>query len=236
MARQPWEIEQQPGGFRVRVIAATGVQQNPWIFVPCSAVKQVSGVYAPEIGVREPNNIRKTPIREDDRILLTISFHDENESSPIQYDILYVDNQPGWTPDLVGLQQAIDDVASWCGGSGAVLGDILVALQDIEALVQNIDTNVTNISGVTLGNTEVPTSTVNTTSGGAGNTTATVKSVSLLFEGDNGAIGGVVVDSGYQVSYTASLGNTLGSIAYTVPDTADGDFSNSPRVVIQYVV
>lgn len=210
MARQPWEIEQQNGGFRIRTIAESGVQQQPWIFIPCSAVKQVSGVFLPGFGTRQANNNRRNPIREDDRILLKIAFHDENESSPIEYDILYVDNQPTWTADLNGLQQAITDVSSWCEGASGIIN-------------------------ILSGNTETPSTVENATSGGAGSTTAGVKGFSILFEGDGGVWGGVAVDSGYISSKSASLGNTLDAQAYTVPNVADADFPNSPRVLIEYV-
>jgi hypothetical protein len=211
MARQPWEIEEQPGGFRIRVIAATGVQQQPWDFIPCSAVKQVKGVYQPGIGVRQSNNIRKTPIREDDRILLIISFHDENNTSPLEYDILYVNNQPTWTPDLAGLTQAITDVSSWCGSSNS------------------------DIISVITGNTESPSTVENTSSGAVDSTNAGVKGFSILFEGSGGSLGGVPVISGYISSKAASLGNSLAAQAYVVPNAADATFPNSPRVVIEYV-
>lgn len=216
-----WEIEQQTGGFRVRKLALPGEQQQPWGFIPCHAVKEVRGLYQPGFGTRQPDNIRKNPIRQDDLATLKISFHDQNETSPFEEDLLYVNNQPTWTPDLAGLNQAVSDITSWCGGG-------VQALINIEAAVQNIDATLS-------GNTETPSTVENTTSGGAGSTTAGVKGFSILFEGSGGTLGGVAVDSGYSTSKSATLGNELGSQAYVVPNVADVAFPNSPRVLIEYV-
>ena len=149
MSRKPWEIEQSTGGFRIRIIETDpSVQQQPWTFVPCHAVKQVTGFIQLGFGTRDSTNLRKNPVRETDTINLVISFHDENNTSPIQYDIQYVNNQAGWTADLAGLQQAIDDVNSWCGDSSSppgglatestlvsVLNAIVASDQDIEVLL-----------------------------------------------------------------------------------------------------
>lgn len=208
--RNLWEIEQVTGGFRIRVLATGTAEQQPWTFVDCTAVKQIHGVIKTGFGTRDATNLRKNPVREDDTISLIISFHDENNTSPIDYDIQYVNNQPGWTPDLAGLNQAISDVTSWCGG-------------------------VANLISVITGNVETPSTVQDTTPAAAGTTNAGVKGFSILFEGTGGTLNGVPVVSGYVSSKDASLGNTLSSESYVVPNVADPNFANSPRVVITYV-
>ena len=208
--RNLWEIEQITGGFRIRVLATGTAEQQPWTFVDCNAVKQIHGVIKTGFGTRDSTNLRKNPVREDNTISLIISFHDENNTSPIDYDIQYVNNQPGWTPNLAGLNQAISDVTSWCSGSGSILG-----------LPTGIEENTST--------------TQNNFPGAIGSTVLNSKSFSILFEGANGALDGIVMNSGQIVSKSASLGNTLAPEQYVVPNVADPQFPNSPRVVITSV-
>jgi hypothetical protein len=63
-----------------------------------------------------------------------------------------------------------------------------------------------------------------------GSTTDDVQSMSIWFDGKNGTLGGVIVPDGYVASFSPNGANdTVGSIAYTVPDT------KGLRVVITYV-
>jgi len=62
-----------------------------------------------------------------------------------------------------------------------------------------------------------------------GSTTDDVISVSIWFDGKNGTLNGVSVVDGYIANFSANGSDTVGSIAYTVPDT------KGLRVVINYV-
>jgi len=62
-----------------------------------------------------------------------------------------------------------------------------------------------------------------------GNTTDDVISVSIWFDGKNGTLNGVSVPDGYVANFSANGSDTVGSIAYTVPNT------KGLRVVINYV-
>ncbi|MHA1166304.1 MAG: hypothetical protein ACTSRU_00670 [Candidatus Hodarchaeales archaeon] len=204
-----WEIEQTANGFRARIL--NPAQQQPWEYFLCSAVKSVIGIDIPNFGLRKADNQRKNTTRYLDKREIIISFHDENNSAPFRYNIEDVDNQPGWTNDPAGLEQALADVISWCASSGSVL------------------------SGIISGNSETPSTVENAVGGAAGSTASGVKGFSIQFEGAGGTLGGVPVDSGYSTGKAASLGNTLLSQAYVVPNVADVAFPNSPRVLIEYV-
>lgn len=106
-------------------------------------IKGVKGLYEPGIGVRDPStNQKANPYPEfDDMLRIQIEFL--GDDPPIDFDIQYVDNQPGWTADLAGLQQAVADICQWhsdctagsLGGGGALateatLQAVLSAIQD----------------------------------------------------------------------------------------------------------
>ena len=150
--------------------------------------------------------------------IITYEIHiyfNKDESTPIDYNIKYVNNQPTWTNDTAGLLVALADIASWCGGASTTL----VAIEDL------------------LGNTPVVGTTVaNATPAAAGTTTAGVKGYSIQFEGTGGALNGVPMDSGYSSGKGGPLGNVFSAgQAYVVPNVADPAFPNSPRVLIEYI-
>lgn len=205
-----WEIEQADGGFRVRNINTTDPQ--PWQYIKCSAIKSITGTDIADFGLRDgTTNQRKNPVRHDDKRSIIVSFHDENNSSPLRYNIEDVNNQPGWTNDTAGLLQALSDINSWCASAGAV------------------------ISAILTGNVETPTTVQDIVPANPGTTTAGVKAFSIMFEGTGGSFGGVPVNSGYTTGKAASLSNTLDAEAYVVPNVADPAFPLSPRVIIEYV-
>lgn len=205
-----YEIEQTTGGFRIRIVNAAN--QEPWTYIQASAVKSVVGVEDPGFGTRDASTLqRKNPVRHTDKREFIVNFHDENESAPLRYNIEDVDNQPTWTNDAAGLEQAIADISSWCAGSAGV-------------------------SGALSGNVESPRTDQNTTAGATSTTPGGAKAFSILFEGTGGTLATIPVDSGYSIAKAASLGNTLDTQTYTVPTAADPNFPNSPRVLIEYIV
>lgn len=205
---KPFEIESVDGGFRVRNVATPA---NPWEYHKCAGIKSITGVEVPGMGTRDATNLRKNPIRYDDKRQIVISFHDENNTSPLRYNIEDVSNQAGWTNNAAGLLQALADINSWCAGAGATIATILE------------------------GNSEIPTTVEDIVPANAGSTTNGVKAFSILFEGTGGTFGGVAVDSGYSSGKAASLSNGLASENYVVPNVADAAFPNSPRVLIEYI-
>lgn len=213
MVRNLWEIEQTTSGFRVRVLPPAGEIQQPWENYMCDQIHSISGTDIAGYGTRQANNQRKFPVREDDKRELLIYFN-KDQSSPVSYLIEYVNNQPTWTDDTAGILKAISDVASWCG---------------------DVSTSLSNIEGVISGNLEVPSTAQDIVPLNAGTTTTGVKAFSILFEGSGGSFGGVPVVTGYSTGKAASLGNTLASEAYIVPNVADPNFPNSPRVLIEYI-
>jgi hypothetical protein len=140
-----FEIQPVDGAIAIRIIDP--VTPNQWEYYQFSAIKSVVPVSIIDYGLRDTTtNIRKNPVREDDKLEFIINFHDENESAPLRYNIKYVDNQPGWTYDLVGLAQALADINSWIGaGSGAVSAALLAAL-NLEATQQLVLTQLTNLN------------------------------------------------------------------------------------------
>jgi len=214
MVRNQWEIEQTTSGFRVRVIAPAGETQQPWEYYKCDQIHSITGMDVTGFGTRQADNQRKNPVREDDKREVLIYFN-KSQSTPLSYNIAYVDNQPTWTNDTAGILIALADISSWCGGSSTILTSINDALEG------------TPVAGTTV---------QNASSGAAGTTTAGVKGYSIQFEGTGGTLNTVPVDSGYSSGKAAPLGNvfTAGQ-DYVVPNAADPNFPNSPRVLIEYI-
>ena len=214
MSLNQWEIEQTTSGFRVRVSVPAGSNQSPWENYFCDQIHSVSGTDIAGFGTRQADNNRKNPTREDDNRKLLIYFS-KDLSTPVSYEIKYVGNQSGWTDDTAGILQAISDVSSWCGGTASTL----IAIED------------------SLGNTPVAGTTVaNATPAAAGTTAGGVKGYSIQFEGTGGTLNTIPMDSGYSSGKAAPLGNVFTSgQAYVVPNVADANFPNSPRVLIEYI-
>jgi hypothetical protein len=70
----------------------------------------ISGVFPVKIQERGVNNELEWVYRFDKIIYISVLTTDDNHFS---FDIQEITNQPGWTPDLAGQQQAIADINAW---------------------------------------------------------------------------------------------------------------------------
>jgi hypothetical protein len=142
------EIEGTANGFRVRVINA--ITPNQWEYYPASAVKSVVGVSAIGMGVRQADNNRLNPIQYDDKLDFVISFIDENNNSPVRYNVQDVDNQVTWTANAAGLAIALADINGWLADGSGATGRL--AIENATSLAPNSDvtTVAASITSVTL--------------------------------------------------------------------------------------
>ncbi len=202
-----FEISPVAGAIAVRNINA--VTPNAYEYYQFTAIKSVTPASELGFGTRSvTTNERKNPVRYTDKLEFIITFHDENESTPIKYNIHDVANQPGWTDNFAGLEQAVSDINEWIG-AGAT------ALKSME------------------GNTETP-KTIQSLIDGS--TPTPCKGFSIYFDGTGGTLDGVAVPDGYISSKTASASNILAAESYTVPTGLGISGSGLIRVVIGYTV
>ena len=117
------EIKPENGAIAIRVINTD--TPNEWEYYQFGAIKSVVPVSVLGMGSRQPDNNRKNPMRYDDELEFVINFHDENESSPIRYNIAAVQNQPTWTNDFAGLGVAVSDINSWIASAAASTPGVL---------------------------------------------------------------------------------------------------------------
>ena len=100
-----------------------------------TAVKSIVPIYNNSIG--RQGILNKTTYPFKDQLEVVINFHNEHSNSPLRFDIQTVSNQPGWTPDLAGLDQAVTDICGWLstaisGGGGGGGGDATAANQALQ--------------------------------------------------------------------------------------------------------
>jgi len=117
-------------------------------------VKGVVPVHEIGYATRNANtNQRRIPYDFDDKLMAVVDFI--GDTPPLEIEIQRVSNQPGWTADKAGLQQAVDDICSWItscssGGSGSG-GATEATLAAYAALFSGEDTpGGQDLAGVTV--------------------------------------------------------------------------------------
>ncbi|PHS05101.1 MAG: hypothetical protein COA88_12835 [Kordia sp.] len=125
-------------------------------------VKSVVPTFLSGYGTRSAStNQRKNPYHHDDKIILAITFIGESGEPSLQFDIQDVSNQPGWTANIAGLDQATADVCSWIaaciaaggGGGGDATEATLSSLEQKTAgSLVNVDHDQVVIAYVVAGN------------------------------------------------------------------------------------
>lgn len=197
MADNPRKIEIKPenGAIAIRVINAD--IPNVWEYYQFGAVKSVLPVFQEDYGVRQADNQRKRGVRYDNLFEFIISFHDEDSSPSLRYNLEAVDNQPTWTNDYTGLSQAVSDINSWIvqGTSGLLT----------ETAFKDSFDQVVRVAGVT----NVPTAT-------SGSVAAGFRFVNFFNDGNSDIlVAGGVVGSGLSVPFPAGGENdVLNEITY----------------------
>ncbi len=69
----------------------------------------ITGVYPTKIQTRNVGD-QYWPYRFDTIVMISVTTTDNNT---FQFDVQEITNQPGWTGDLAGQQQAIADINAW---------------------------------------------------------------------------------------------------------------------------
>lgn len=173
-----FEIKPENGAIAIRIVNAT--TPNAWEYYRFTAIKSIVPVSVLGMGTRQFDNNRKNPLRHDDKLEFVISFHDENESSPIRYHIEDVANQPTWTNDMPGLIVALADMNSWMNVASGGGGGGTSALTPAEsAALLSLSAQKTPTSIVTIANHTVPIGATEVSIFNNGATAATVNGTTL---------------------------------------------------------
>lgn len=123
---------------------SAGAQKLPTEFYPVCGIKSIKGIPQIGIGTRDGQNQRKNSYPFDDQLMVVIEM--DQKENKMSFDIQSVDNQPGWTPDLAGLSQAVSDINAWaaecgcCADSEALMEEIRDLLIEIRDDVEDIET------------------------------------------------------------------------------------------------
>ncbi len=212
-----FEIQPIDGAIAIRIV--NPANPNQWEFYQFGAIKSVVPVAQIGFGDRDSvTNIRKNPVREDDKLEFVINFHDENDCPPLRYNIKYVDNQPTWTYDIAGLAQALADINSWIGAgtTGSGLANILLAGLNLEGTQQLVLASLDALNNLFAGTARTVTGPTRTS--GSGTVPAGARMVSFYNAGGaavdvNG--GTANLEASESVTFQAGGENdTLPAIAY----------------------
>jgi len=123
-------------GSNIEILTINTVKPNAPECYSLNAVKSVIPTYTENIGTSLQD---RAPYPWVDLFMITVTFHNEHENPSIKFDLREVNNQPTWTPDLVGLIQAVADICGWqtqAAGGGvpfateATLQGVLQAIQN----------------------------------------------------------------------------------------------------------
>ena len=124
--------------------AVTGPKQ--WEHHPVCRIVSITGNVQIGLGARDPITLQqKVRTRFTDMLRIIVELDGEHQPD-VDFDLNQVTNQPGWTLNEAGVNQAIADINSWaaqCGSAsdGTDLGDIKACLDvlidqtdDLEAI------------------------------------------------------------------------------------------------------
>lgn len=93
-----------------KVVINPGKPNVPERFALAS-IKSIIPTY--NLGIGRSGIDNPTTYSFTDQLMITVNFNNESSNPPIRFDIQTVTNQPGWTPDVPGLDQAVSDIAGW---------------------------------------------------------------------------------------------------------------------------
>jgi len=101
-----------------------------WSYYPTQSIHSVIPNEIIGFGLRQADNQRRMPVRNDDKLDIQIIFFDD-EATPLSFSLYNVMNQPGWTPDHAGMIQALQDINSWIASGSSSSASTDALLQDI---------------------------------------------------------------------------------------------------------
>lgn len=165
-------------------------------YYPVSAIRSVNATYSPSL--QPVGGVYPYP----SMLKVDIYFHDVNMQR-VSFDIQSIANQAGWTADLTGLTQAIDDINGWITTANSITPIGLAT----EVTLQSVEANTTSVARTT--NFLRPTGSNGTVASGS-------FSMSFASVGTaNAIVGGIILKPGETINFDAgALNNTLGAVAY----------------------
>lgn len=106
-------------------------------YYPVSAIRSVNATYSPSL--QPVGGVYPYP----SMLKVDIYFHDVNMQR-LSFDIQSIANQAGWTADLAGLTQAIDDINGWITTAnsvaptgGATAANQVLEIAELDAIKDN---------------------------------------------------------------------------------------------------
>lgn len=115
------KIEISLEGSSIKIINLNPLKPNAPEYYPVTNIKSIVPIYEEGFGVRQTDGNRKNRYHYDDKFEIRVNLINQDSNPPIRFDIQDIDNQAGWTADLAGLIQAVEDINGWTaiGGGGA---------------------------------------------------------------------------------------------------------------------
>lgn len=173
-------------------------------YYPISAIRSVNATYSPSL--QPVGGVYPYP----SMLKVDIYFHDVNMQR-LSFDIQSIANQAGWTANLAGLNQAIDDINGWITTANSISTTGLAT----EATLQTVATNTTGVArtpGIIRPNNVI---------GNLNTVAATFYSVSIANVGAaNGTVLSAVIKPGEILNFSAdAVNNFFTSFAYDATGT-----------------
>lgn len=123
-------------GSNIEILTINTVKPNAPECYSLAAIKSVVPTYTLNLGTSLQD---RSPYPYQDLYSITITFHNEHAIPSIKFDLEEIANQPGWTADFAGLNQAINDICVWmtqASGGGVPLATE-ATLQGVLQAIQN---------------------------------------------------------------------------------------------------
>jgi hypothetical protein len=110
MAYDKIDISNEAGS--IKIVKLPTAQNSPQ-YHKISGIKSIVPVLQVGVKSTQSDGSYTNTYPYEDKVQVTITFTDENGSSPIKFDLQDVNNQPSWTADKAGLDQAVADINGW---------------------------------------------------------------------------------------------------------------------------
>jgi len=111
MAKKKIEIEKIGSSIAIRVQQSDG-SYGPNNYYPIGNVRSVTSDAQMDFNAVQSDNNRPHNYPYTDKLMVIMDFSAENQTKEY-FDLQDVTNQPGWTADLAGLNQALEDINGW---------------------------------------------------------------------------------------------------------------------------
>ena len=129
------EIEKNGSSIRLRKQNADS-SWTPWTSHNIASIRSVVPNYEEDFSELDSTNRPKNQYPYTDKMEICLLFTSDNGTKEV-FDIQQVTNQPTWTADSIGFEQALSDIDSWLvdGSSNALSGTFTPDVIDLGAVV-----------------------------------------------------------------------------------------------------